>query len=110
MNLPGHSHFATVRFIFETTGAVGFPSFADTHAAIQKRLSDMTLRPFRDCTNEKVLEIIWTAFEGWSNPAAEKYKRGGSGYELHAVELAVRGVPDKIGHADGFTVYRKERR
>jgi hypothetical protein len=109
MGLPGHSHFAQVRFVFETVGRIGFPSFADTHAAIQLRLAELTAKPFRDSTNEQVLEEIWSAFDGWENPEAGKYACEGMDYKIRSVALSVRGVPDRVGHADGFTTYRKER-
>lgn len=107
MKLPGHSHFATVTLHFGIPlGATrGFPAFADTYAEIQDALKEETATPFRDSTNEIVATRLWNRFRPWAPPAAMRW--GGAWY-LKKLELAVRGVPDKIGHADGFTVYTVE--
>lgn len=102
MRLPGHSHFAHVTFTFRTLGDRGFPAFAATYDAVQRRLIGLTARPFHDHTNEAIARALWSAFEHWSDPAIETW---GGAFELASVELAVRGVPDAIGHADGFTTY-----
>lgn len=106
MRLPGHSHFATLTLQYETIGRTGFPAFATTYGAIQQHLQALTERPFRDHTNEDVAEALWQAFEHWTHPEIEKFD---SKCVLCRLELAVRGVPDRIGHADGFTVYAIER-
>jgi thymidylate synthase ThyX len=105
MALAGHSHFAEVRFTYRAQGdikALAFPSFEDTHAEVQQALRNFFDRPFHDHTNEDIARALFEHFTDWTSPAIEK--RGGT-VHLVAVELAVRGVPDRIGHADGFTVY-----
>jgi hypothetical protein len=105
MHLPGHTHFATVTLHYETLGATGFPAFATTYAAVQRLIGQVTARPFRDMTNEDVADTLWNAFVTWTNPEIEKF---GGAFALRRLELAVRGAPDNIGHADGFTVYAVE--
>lgn len=105
MRLPGHSHFATVTLHFETIGEVGFPAFATTYAAIQDRLQALTERPFHEMTNEAVADALWRGFVSWTHEEIEKWH---AKFALRKLELAVRGVPDKIGHADGFTIYTVE--
>lgn len=102
MKLAGHSHFATVELEFETLGDTGFPAFADTYAAVQQHIGQHTEKPFRDCTNEGVADRLFEAFRKWTHPSLERW--GGS-FELCRLTLGVRGVPDRIGHADGFTYY-----
>jgi hypothetical protein len=103
MKLPGHSHYAEVRLTYATeAGAHGFPAFATTYAAVQERLKAHTERPFHDCTNEDVAAQLWCAFADWTD---ESIAAWGGRFSLARLELAVRGVPDKIGHADGFTTY-----
>jgi hypothetical protein len=106
MALPGHSHFATVTLEFATreNGANrGFPAFGETYAAIQGHLRSLTERPFHDHTNEDIADALFAAFATWHHEAVDKW---GGAFTLARLDLAVRGVPDKIGHADGFTVYR----
>ena len=105
MHLPGHSHFATVTLHFETLGNFGFPAFATTYSAIQQRLLTLTQHPFRDLTNEGVADALWAGFVNWTHEDIEKWK---GQFALSKLELAVRGVPDRIGHADGFTLYTVE--
>jgi hypothetical protein len=105
MRLPGHTHFATVTLHYETIGKTGFPAFATTYAAVQQHIEELTARPFRDMTNEDVADTLWNAFASWSHPELEKF---GGAFALRRLELAVRGAPDKIGHADGFTIYTVE--
>ena len=107
MGLAGHSHFATVRFTYRGRHVymgkdLGFPSFEDTHAEVQEELKKVFAEAFRDHTNEDIARLLFRHFTEWTGPAIRK--RGGE-YDLVGVELAVRGVPDRIGHADGFTVY-----
>jgi len=107
MQLPGHSHFATVTLTYQTAnGDHGFPAFADTYHAVQQHLMALCALPFRNATNEDVADRLWAAFDGWSDPVVDKW---GGAFRLARLELAVRGVPDKIGHADGFTTYTVER-
>ena len=63
MGIPGHSHFAEVKIVFQTTGPIGFPVFAETVAEIQKILYDKTQAVFRDSTNEDVESRLWEALE-----------------------------------------------
>jgi hypothetical protein len=106
MRLPGHSHFATVTLHYETLGDIGFPAFESTYAAVQARLRDLTELPFRDKTNEQVADALWDGLVNWTHAEIDKWQ---AQFALRKLELAVRGVPDKIGHADGFTVYAVER-
>lgn len=103
MDLSGHSHFAQVYFEFQTLSSVGFPSFEDTHAEIQQHLIEQSRRPFRDCTNEEVLRRLFSFFLETELVAVKKYP---GDFKLVRMELHVRGVPDAIGHADTFTVYK----
>lgn len=109
MELGGHSHFATVSLTYRARvdrqwgeKALGFPSFEDTHAEVQTALRDFFNEAFRDHTNEDIARALFERFQGWDGPAMRK--RGGT-YQLVEVQLSVRGVPDRIGHADGFTTY-----
>jgi hypothetical protein len=106
MRLPGHSHFATVTLVYRTGESNrGFPAFASTYAAVQARLMELTAKPFHDMTNEDVAQHLWNALDGWTDPEIERW---GGTFALARLDLAVRGVPDAIGHADGFTVYSVE--
>lgn len=106
MRLPGHSHFPTVTLHYFANGAGhGFPAFAPTYTAIQRHLMALTERPFHDMTNEDVAAHLWTAFLEWRDDEVERW---GGCFSLAKLELAVRGVPDQIGHADGFTTYTAE--
>jgi hypothetical protein len=105
MNLPGHSHYAEVTLSYRTLGTTGFPAFEETYATIQAMLKDLTVKPFRDHTNEAIARDLFAAFAGedfTSESWKEKYK---GEYQLAELSLSVRGVPDRIGHADGFTTY-----
>jgi hypothetical protein len=107
--LPGHTHYAEVFLTFQTLDPPGFPAFQDTYHDLQTRLIELTAKPFRDCTNEHVADTLWHAFQHWTSPTVQAWQaRSGGSYRLQALELAVRGVPDRIGHADGFTRYRVE--
>lgn len=103
MQLKGHCHFAQVYFDFETTGSVGFPSFEHTHAEIQARLRVLMEKPWKSCTNEEVLRRTFDAFLRFPLDSTKRYN---AEYQLVGMELHVRGVPDAIGHADAFTVYK----
>jgi hypothetical protein len=104
MELRGHCHFAQVFFEFESLGATGFPSFEHTHAEIRAYLVTLTAKPFRACTNEAVLRRLFDFFREVELKETRKY--GTTKYRLAGMELHVRGVPDDIGHADTFTVYK----
>jgi hypothetical protein len=103
MELKGHCHFAQLYFEFQTLGSVGFPSFEHTHAEIRAHLIEQTRRPFRNCTNEDVLRRLFDFFRSTELREVRKYS---AEFRLVGMELYVRGVPDDIGHADSFTVYR----
>ncbi len=103
MNLKGHCHFAQVYLSFATLGPVGFPSFVHTHEEIQRHLVEQTEKPFRECTNENVLQRLFEHFRNLELQEVKKYK---AKFALVSMELHVRGVPDDIGHADAFTVYK----
>ena len=105
MHLPGHTYFATITLHYETLGATGFPAFASTYAAVQRLIERVTAHPFRDMTNEDVADRLWKAFVTWTDPEIEKF---GGAFALRRLEFGVRGAPDRIGHADGFTVYAVE--
>ena len=106
MKLAGHSHYAEVTLEYQTTGDRGFPAFANTYGAVQGRLIELTSRPFRDATNEDVADSLFASLADWTSPAIVDW---GGGFRLVELRLAVRGVLDKIGHADGFTTYRVSR-
>lgn len=105
MGLRAHSHFATVELHWRVTDpqGSGFPVFQATTAMIQAKLTDLLRQPVRG-TNEEVARVIWRAFHGWK---CEEALRWGphENYELERVDLHVRGVPDDIGHSDGFATY-----
>lgn len=103
MKLKGHCHFAQVFIEFETKGSIGFPSFEHTHAEIRQHLIDLTVRPFRHSTNEDVLRSLFQFFRDVTLKETLVY---GAEFEVVSMELRVRGVPDQIGHADAFTVYK----
>lgn len=107
MKLRGHSHYAEVRLTYRGDGTekpLGFPAFEDTYREVHDRLREVFEGgPLVDHSNEDIARAVFRRFNGWIGPAM--FGRGGQ-YHLVAAELAVRGVLDKIGHADGFTVYR----
>ena len=104
MGLKGHSHSAEIKIGFKhPVGGKGFPAFADTYLAVQGRIKELTAKTFKDCTNEQVARALYKGFEGWGHPSVDIWK---CDFELCELELAVRGVHDDIGHADGFTRYK----
>lgn len=105
MNLRGHGHSCSVTLEWETDGKVGFPAFADTYKAVQEQVTDLLADPFRDHTNEDVADFLWSELEGWSHPVIEKW---GGQFHLAKLVLGVLGVPDDIGHADGWAFYTIE--
>jgi hypothetical protein len=107
LRLPGHWHFATITLIWDTLGPVGFPSFADTNEAIQSYLKRITAKPFKDATNEDVADSIFERINHWEMP--EVITRYGGRFSLSELQLSVRGVPDDLNHADGFTTYTVRR-
>jgi hypothetical protein len=106
MGLGGHSHFAQVTLCYRHQGHQGFPAFAETYQAVQTRIGELLAKPLRDMTNEAVARYVFEGFLGWTAPAIEKWNS--EPLELRRMDLDVRGVPDAIGHADGFTRYTVE--
>ena len=107
MGLAGHCHFAEVYCEFDTLASTGFPSFEETHNVVQEVLKDVTDRKsFKDHTNEKVALALFEIVDSMESPEFDKY---GGQWKLRALTLRVRGVPDHIGHANGFTEYKVER-
>ena len=105
MNLPGHSHYAEVTLSYRTLGMTGFPAFEETYATIQRMLKDYTEKPFRNHTNEAIAREFFAIFAGEDFNGESWKDRFGGEYCLTELSLSVRGVHDKIGHADGFTTY-----
>jgi len=101
MDLRGHSHFALVALYYGHEGT-GFPAFENTYADIQKELQELTAKPIKG-TNEEFLRIIFKHFRELDYKKFNwKYKTNSW---LTAAKLSVRGVPDSLGHANGFTDY-----
>lgn len=109
MNIKAHSHYAEVMITFTTDAAEGFPVFERTVAPIQAVLRGLTAQVFPDHTNERVAQEVWDAVNWLTVHRPDTWREfPDSAYRLHAIELAVRGVPDDIGHHDSFTRYRIE--
>jgi hypothetical protein len=106
MKIAGHSHFATLELTFDTLGRHGFPAFAETYCAIQDVIKLQTAKPLRDHKNEDVADMFFNVFHDPALYLVEPFAHWGGAYELSSIRLGVRGVPDKIGHADGFTYYQ----
>jgi hypothetical protein len=104
MKLRGHSHFATVDLFFRSEGAdaLGFPSFADTHGALQQALIEFFTPILRDYSNERIARELFAAMGAFRSETIERWAIP---YTLVRLDLNVRGVPDSIGHADSFTTY-----
>jgi hypothetical protein len=111
MGIPGHSHFAEVIVEFQNLGPIGWPSFGSTNALIEIALRSECQKAFRDCTNEDVVMRLWNVVHAIVQNRDDNaiLKEWGGAYILRKLELRVRGVPDKIGHDDGFTTYTVER-
>lgn len=110
MGLRGHSHYATVTLEYESAQGElpsrGFPAFEGTYGEVQTKLKELTGQPFKSATNEEVARRLYAQFDGWSTPEIDRW---GGAYKLVRLALAVMGVPDSIGHADGFTTYTVHR-
>lgn len=124
MGLRPHQHYAEVTLTWDTLGPLGFPVFQDTVDGLRAVLRHWTERPFRDATNEDVASTLWGRFAGLPavveagvpdnapEPlavAVEALTSWGGDYRLGALELAVMGAPDNIGHSEGMARYRLER-
>jgi hypothetical protein len=103
MELPGHSHFAQITFCYRHQGHQGFPAFETTYRAVQLRIRELFSKPLRNMTNEAVARYVFEQFQHWSSEAITEWNS--EPLDLYRVDLDVRGVPDHIGHADGFTRY-----
>jgi hypothetical protein len=110
MRLAGHSHFARLTLTWLTLSSRGFPSFEATHHVIQEEIKEFTRRPFRNYTNERVALALFQHFYHWGPSSSPELARWGGTYRLECLLLEVRGVPDRIGHADAYTAYRVARR
>ena len=106
MKLKGHGHYAEVSLTFLTLGSKGFPSFEGTHKVIEERLKQITGKPFKDSTNEKVADTLFELFCNNDLNNEPEIKKWDCEFTIIGLELAVRGVPDEIGHANGLTRYR----
>lgn len=102
MNLRAHSHTGAVTVVYDTVGRHGYPSFATTNEALERRIHELTRRPFKDATNEDVADRLWAHLDGYVAPEWETW---GGDYRLRAVHLDVIGVHDDIGHDNSTTRY-----
>lgn len=101
MGLKGHSHACNVTLEYRTLGSTGFPAFESTYRDLQERIKQVLGKPIRG-TNEVVGRLLWQELANFSTPEMERW---GGGYRLVKLTLGVLGVPDEIGHADGYTFY-----
>lgn len=139
MGLRPHQHSAEITLTFRTLSSLGFPVFHDTVEAVHEVLREATVEPFRDATNEDVLEQLWQLMryalrpKPMRTPTAEpagplldhynvhgavlangtglwdvldSWDHPGARWDLGALELAVLGVRDDIGHHAGVARYR----
>lgn len=104
MGLRGHSHTVEVFLVWEHgAGGFGYPSFKATNDEARTVLTELLARPFEG-TNEAAARMIFDRFEQW-RPALGGTWTPPDDYRLAMVEYRVRGVPDTIGHDDGWTTY-----
>lgn len=107
MGLRAHSHFAEVTVGFSHGRATpGFPSFGVTNAEVALVCRRALEHPITG-TNEDVVQALWDSLAGLA-PGDPPFSAWPGSWALASVELAVRGVPDSIGHDDSFTRYRIE--
>lgn len=111
MGLRGHSHSARCSVTFRTIGDIGFPAFEDTVRALQDALRVPIEQPVAG-TNEKVARLLMDAAIRFSYDLPPCFDRfiGTAHFRVVALQLDVLGVHDAIGHAEGFTTYRIDRR
>ncbi|MEU9033776.1 hypothetical protein AB0D45_02510 [Streptomyces sp. NPDC048352] len=102
MGLRAHSHTGSVTVVYDTIGRHGYPSFAETNAALERRIHELTRRVFKDATNEDIADRLWAHLDGYVAPEWEPW---GGQYRLRAVHLDVIGVHDDIGHDNSTTRY-----
>ena len=114
MALQAHSHLAevTVEFLAQDhPNSPGWPSFEDTNRVLGDLVRDTLAHPIVG-TNEAVVQALWDALlpatqplNPPTDPKVKVWHDAGCRWVLTAVTLAVRGVPDAIGHDDGWTRY-----
>lgn len=102
MGLRAHSHAGAVTVVYDTIGRHGYPSFAVTNAALERRIHELTREVFKDATNEDIADRLFAHLDGYTAPEWESW---GGAYRLRAVHLDVIGVRDAIGHDTGTTRY-----
>ncbi|MFE4329647.1 hypothetical protein ACFRQM_09345 [Streptomyces sp. NPDC056831] len=102
MGLRAHSHTGAVTVVYDTVGRHGYPSFADTNAALEARIHELTRPVFKDATNEDIADRLWAHLDGYIAPEWEPW---GGEYQLRAIHLDVVGVHDAIGHDNSTTRY-----
>lgn len=102
MGLRAHSHTGTVTVVYDTIGHHGYPSFADTNTALERRIHELTRVVFKDATNEDIADRLWSHLDGYVAP---EWAQWGGEYALRAVHLDVIGVHDDIGHDNSTTRY-----
>ncbi|MFF1468030.1 hypothetical protein [Streptomyces mirabilis] len=102
MGLRAHSHTGAVTVVYDTIGRHGYPSFAETNAALERRIHELTRAVFKDATNEDIADRLFAHLDGYTAPEWESW---GGAYDLRAVHLDVIGVRDAIGHDTGTTRY-----
>jgi hypothetical protein len=105
MGVPLHSHYAEVALTYSIDGAAGFPVFDATIDEVKQELERFASEPFMGKRNEDVIMALYEHFKGWT--CLEVTKWGGS-FHLVAVEFNVKGIKDRLGHAEGFATYRIE--
>lgn len=105
MGLRAHSHLAEV-FVTWTHHELGFPVFESTVREVGDAVRAVVEHPITG-TNEQVARLIFQALDGWKVTHPEWV--GVGDYQLDEVVLAVRGIPDSIGHSDGFGRYSVRR-
>ncbi len=102
MNLRAHSHTGAVTVVYDTIGRHGYPSFADTNAALERHIPELTRAVFKDATNEDIADRLFVHLDGYVAP---EWERWGGQYRPRALHLDVIGVRDQIGHDAGTTRY-----
>ncbi|MEV0016672.1 hypothetical protein [Streptomyces tendae] len=102
MGLRAHSHTGAVTVVYDTIGRHGYPSFADTNQALERRIHDLTRAVFKYATNEDIADRLFAHLDGYTAP---EWLSWGGQYRLRAVHLDVIGVRDAIGHDTGTTRY-----
>ncbi|MFH8577142.1 hypothetical protein [Streptomyces zaomyceticus] len=102
MGLRAHSHTGYVTVVYNTVGRHGYPSFADTNAALEAWIHELTRAVFKDATNEDIADRLFAHLDGYVDPVWEPW---GGEYSLRAIHLDVIGVHDALGHDNSTTRY-----